>query len=544
RARSATARASSAGSVGARDEQWRMTSTRRTPSSPRPLSRLHRVRGVAGLLVLAVLASYLFLLPGLGLARDLADPALGGPGVPQRAIDLHRDLTPRFSRWARARVASRQAADAPLYDVPTTEWPLFTAVFYLMATEALQRDWEQRGGEGEEPMQRAREAVEAARELVLDPAHHTWVRTHWGDDYMHRENVFFRSLVIAGLTSHEALTRDGRSLPILRDQVETLASALDASELGLLHDYPDECYPIDVLAAIGFIRRADAVLGTDHRAFVARSLRAFEGERADALGLVPYRAILPSGDEVQPARGIGISWILLFAPDLWPERASDWYARYEDAFWQDRGWAAGFREYARGTPGSEWTFEIDAGPVLDGFGTSASAFGIAAARRNGRFDHAYTLSSELVASSWPLPDGTLVTPRVFSHAADAPYLGEAAILYFLTVAPAEGVPIVTGGSASGLVWLGLFVYFGASLLAALVIARGWRRLRRRRSAGVLAPGGRARERARRADGSDRSGRADDWTGSHSEGRTFASSAAASSQPSCRTTSSSVDRPST
>jgi hypothetical protein len=459
-----------------------MTSTAAARSSidvPSRASRatLARARAVAGLVLLAALATYVFLLPGIGLVRDLADPALGAPGIPRRAVDLHRDLTPRFERWARDRVASGQAADAPLHDVPTTEWPLFTAVFYLMATEALQADWIARGRDGEEPLASARDAVDAARALVLDPAHHTWVRTHWGDDYMHEEDVFFRSLVIAGLTSHEALTRDGSSLPILRDQVETLARDLDASELGLLHDYPGECYPIDVLAAIGFIRRADAVLGTDHRAFVARSLRAFEGARADALGLVPYRVDLPSGAEVQPARGIGTSWILLFAPELWPDRASDWYARYEDAFWQDRGWAAGFREYARGTPGSEWTFEIDAGPVLDGFGSSASAFGIAAARRNGRFDHAYALSTELVAASWPLPDGTLSLPRAFSHAADAPYLGEAAILYFLTVPPADGVPIVTGGHVSGLVWLGLVVYFGGALLAALVIARGWRRLR-------------------------------------------------------------------
>src|SRR5690606_24821270 len=160
---------------------------------------------------------------------------------------------------------------------------------------------------------------------------------------------------------------------------------------------------------------------------------------------------------------------------LWPEKAREWYARYERTFWQDRGWAAGFREYAPGTE-PEWTFEIDAGPVLDGFGTAASAFGIAAARRNGRFDHAYTLSSELVAASWPLPDGTLALPRAFSHAADAPYLGEAGILYFLTVQPAPGVPVVRGGSASGLVYFGLFVYLGLGLLVLALIAREATRL--------------------------------------------------------------------
>ena len=431
---------------------------------------------LARALILAVLTFSLFLWPGATLVRDLADPAMAGPGVPARAWTLHRDLTPRIAAWARERIASRSAAAAPLHDVPTTEWPMFTAVYYLMATEELQAAWEQGPHAVESPLSYARSAVDAARDLLLDPSHHTWVRTHWGSDYLHREDVFFRSLLIAGLTSHEALTRDGSSLPVLRDQVESLAAALDQSPLGLLNDYPGECYPIDVLAAVGLLRRADAVLGTDHGAFVARSLRAFEGARADAQGLVPYRVNLPSGSEVQPSRGIGNSWILVFAPELWPDRAALWYGRYEAAFWQDRGWAAGFREYARGTVESDWTFEIDAGPVLDGFGTAASAFGIGAARRNGRFDHAYTLATQVSAASWTLPDGTLLGPRFFSHAASAPYLGESAILYFYAVPPAPGVPVVRGGSLSGLVYLGLAVYWGGTLLGVLKVVSILRKL--------------------------------------------------------------------
>jgi hypothetical protein len=47
------------------------------------------------------------------------------------------------------------------------------------------------------------------------------------------------------------------------------------------------------LAGIGFIRHADAALGTDHSRFVARSLRVFEGPMADELGLVRFRVDLP-----------------------------------------------------------------------------------------------------------------------------------------------------------------------------------------------------------------------------------------------------------
>jgi hypothetical protein len=90
------------------------------------------------------------------------------------------------------------------------------------------------------------------------------------------------------------------------------------------------------------------------------------------------------------------------------DRAREWYSRHESSFWEERGWASGFREWARGEGEPEWGFEIDAGFVFDGLGTAASAFGIAAARRNGRFDYAYALSAELAAVQWALPDGSLI----------------------------------------------------------------------------------------------------------------------------------------
>ena len=427
-------------------------------------------------LFIALLTLPFFLWPGALLVRDLRDPALRGAGIPRRARELHASLSPRIAAWARERVATRRAEAAALHDVPTTEWPMFTAVFYLMATESLVIDWESHGRRGPSPAVEAAWAVAAAKALLLDPSHHSWVRRHWGDDYLHDRNVFFRGLIIGGLASYERITRDGTALPVLRDQVETLSAELDASPLGVLEDYPRETYPIDVLATIAFMQRADAVLGTDHSAFFARSRRGFTGPMADDLGLVPFRMDLPSGAHVQPSRGIGTSWILAFAPDLYGlDTARDWYGRYERSFYQRRGWAEGFREYARGRYADEFSFEIDAGPVVDGFGTAANAFGIAAARRNGRFDHAYALSAELAAASWTLPGGTLLFPRLASHAADAPYLGEAASMFFLTVQPAPGAAIVQGGGVPGLARIGLLVFFGVPLLAWLRALRAMRR---------------------------------------------------------------------
>ena len=423
------------------------------------------------------------LLPGLYAARDFDDPAMASPGIPARALELHESLSERIEPWARDRIASGEAAWAPLHDVPTTEWPIFTSVFYLNATQQLADQGVDVGY--------ARASVEAARDLIMDPAHHTWVRTHWGDDYLHDENVFFRSLLISGLTSYVALTHDQRDVPFLRDQVETLAADLDRSPHGVLQDYPGETYPIDVLASIAWIRRADRVLGTDHSDFVRRARRAFVAPYDDALGLPRFRVDLRGAGmptNVQPGRGIGTSWILIFAPELWPEDAERWYGVHEDEFWQEQDWATGFREYTFGTQ-EEWTFDIDAGPVLDGFGTAASAFGVGAARANGRFDHAAVLAGQMSATAWPWHDGSLLLPQQFSHPC-APMLGEAAIAYFLTVPPADHVAIVQGEpQLTALALFAFAVYFGGFFVVLLL---AWRAVRRARAGAPGAPAGRIR----------------------------------------------------
>ena len=122
--------------------------------------------------------------------------------------------------------------------------------------------------------------------------------------------------------------------------------------------------------------------------------------------------------------------------------------------------------------------DVDAGPVLGGFGCAACAFGVGAARVNGHFEHAYPLTVEMLAASWPLPNGTLLFPRLLSNAADAPYLGEAGILFNLTRLPAAGIPIRTGGSLPGfvMIFLGLQLGFGLLLLIAPILSlRRWRK---------------------------------------------------------------------
>lgn len=436
--------------------------------------------------ILVLIALFFFLIPGVVTVHDLLDPNIRSAGIPRSAWKLHRVLSPQFERWAGKRLGSARATELPTSNISGTEWPLFGAVFYLWATESLQAEWEKgHAPQIAAPNVYARGAIEAATRLVIDPKQANWVKLHWGTNFLKTENVFYRMLVISALTSRARLTGDQEFLPLLRDQVDSLSAELDASRHGLLDDYPGECYPGDVLTAIAMMRRADRVLGTDHSAFVARAIRGFQNQALDSRGLVPYFAIAPLGEPVDSSRGGGNSYVSLFSPEVWPEQARKWYDLYAQYFWQETWTCAGFREFPKDLPRNDWYIDVDAGPVLKGFGCAACAFGVGAARVNGHFEHAYPLAAEMLVASWPLPNGTRLLPRLLSNAADAPYLGEAGILFNLTRLPAEGTSIQTGGSLPKFVIIFLGLQLGVGLLLLITPILSLRRWRKHQSTMVL-----------------------------------------------------------
>jgi hypothetical protein len=232
------------------------------------------------------------------------------------------------------------------------------------------------------------------------------------------------------------------------------------------------------MAALMCIKRADAVLGTDHSRILTKAVRGFTGTRATRHQLPPYSANAGTGVPASEARGCGNSYMCLTSPELWPEQAKQWYQLYDRFFWQSRITAVGYREYPLDVPHSDWTMDVDAGPVIAGHGVSASAFGIGAARKNGRFDRAYPLAAEMLATVVELPNGMLAIPRLLSNFSDAPMLGEASILFFLTIQPQKGFPVKTGGSIPAytyIILLGLFLFGAWRILESIWTFREMRR---------------------------------------------------------------------
>jgi hypothetical protein len=429
-------------------------------------------------IIMLLLAVTLCFLPFFSIISQLHQVSQAKENIPPFVFRWHKALSTDFQKWAEERTASGAAGDLSVNDISGTEWPMFSAIFYLWTTEALQVAWEADPYlSPTSPAEYAFEAIETAAALVTDPNNAHWVKVHWGADYLTRENLFYRMLLIHGMASYQKLTGEDIYKEQLLQQVETLSAEIDASQFGLLDDYPGQCYPVDVVPAIAAIQRADQVLGSDHSGFVKRAVRGFQGDFVDPLtGLPTYFADLDTGQGVGSSRGIGGAYILTWAPEIWPDVNAAWYQSYLEHFWQENWLIAGFREYPAVQEYPEWFFfDVDAGPVLAGYGTAASAFGIGAARANGDFERAYPLTAEALVASWPLFNQTRLSARLLSNLSDAPYTGEVALLFSLTRTPPAGIETEGKGQLPFIFFIGLGVYIAIGI--ALTIC-AWRRVKR------------------------------------------------------------------
>jgi hypothetical protein len=285
-------------------------------------------------------------------------------------------------------------------------------------------------------------------------------------------------LLILGLSSYENITGNKQYHAMMSTQRISMATELAQAKLHLRNDYPYECYPADMLWAVAAIQRAARLENARHDKLAQDLIAAFNGPLKAAEGLPAFQADAYSGRIVQGARGCANSGILLFAAELDPAVAAQWYDAYQRNFWKDTGWIAGFTEMARDA--RDPFQDVDSGPVLFGIGSVATAFGIGAAKTVGRFDHAAPLTLQTIAGSWPTPFGFLVPGLMGRLMAQSWSLGEVALLFSMTRPTYVPARVPFTGPTPPMVWLLLAAYAGAGTFFIGFELLSWYRLFRRR----------------------------------------------------------------
>lgn len=406
--------------------------------------------------VVIALSMALFIYPAVTIVLVMTDSRLKQTGESHLTPQWFESAAPRFLSWANTYLDTNYAQSLYHDNIPATEWPIFGAVFFLVTAEELQNQGKIDATDGT-----MREAVEKAAQIVASPVTATWVKTKWGNGYLEKENVFYRTMVILGLSSYEGITSNTQYRGLMSRQRVTLAEELAKAKFHLRDDYPGECYPADMLWAVAAIQRAARLEKTHHSQLAKSLIAAFDGPLKAEEGLPAFQAHSRSGAILQGARGCGNSGILLFTAELDSKVAHRWYNDYEKGFWKDTGWIVGFTEKLRDSHDN--FMDVDSGPVLFGFGSVASAFGIGAAKVVGRSDHAAPLTMEAVACSWPTPFGPLIPGLMGRLAAQSWSLGEVALLFSMTRPTVAAKTVPFEGHAPGIVWIMLFIYTSAGV---------------------------------------------------------------------------------
>jgi hypothetical protein len=244
-----------------------------------------------------------------------------------------------------------------------------------------------------------------------------------------------------------------------------LAHAFATSRTGVLEAHPGMSWPVDSLFGYRSLLIHDRLFGT-------RYFRTYDKWKASMLAaLDPQTGLMPSflhldGRPRDVPRGCALSWSLAVLPHLDPEFARSQWAAYREHFIRCAGGLCLVREYPVGV---DRAADVDSGPVVGGFGMSATAFALAAARAQGDLEVAESLRrvGELVGvpmTSWwgkRYLGGLVPMFDVFSAWTRAIPIPQGA-------PPASAAPGWVLGVALALAWAGL---------VSVLVRRAWRRVR-------------------------------------------------------------------
>jgi hypothetical protein len=197
------------------------------------------------------------------------------------------------------------------------------------------------------------------------------------DDDAHAHGSYLGYLNLL-LSLERALDRNNRHAALNDRITAALARRLPANNL-LLPSYPDEYFPVDNAAVVGSIALYDRALGrSDHAQLVARFCRRLDEKWRDR-----KTGLLHQTEPHGAPRGSGTALASYFLSFADRRLSSELEASTRRSLYGEVMGFGAIREYPRGVSGRG---DADSGPLIAGFGVSATGFALGAARAHGDDD--------------------------------------------------------------------------------------------------------------------------------------------------------------
>lgn len=311
--------------------------------------------------------------------RDAVTPLAEGV-----AAWIEADLSPAHFRTGSARFDG--------------EWWFGTAMMAAMAFGQLAL---------ERPDERERWAgrMAVALDRVLEPEVAGFDRDAWGEGPLDRledgdGHVAYLGYTNLALSLHRVVDPASRHAALNDRITAALARRVARHAPGLVETYPGERYPVDNTAAVASIGLHARATGGDD-ALVARwSAIARERWVDPGTGLL-IQAVAADGAAIDAPRGSGTLLASYFLAWADPALSRELWLAARDELGGDVLGFGVMREYPRGVFGLG---DIDSGPVVFGWGVSATGFALGPARRYGDRDRFLALGSTATLFGAPYTD--------------------------------------------------------------------------------------------------------------------------------------------
>jgi hypothetical protein len=265
--------------------------------------------------------------------------------------------------------------DGWTFNIPEAEWPFMSFCYFGYACCNL-------AGCDPEIRDEALSEVRYVIEALQTPRLSGFITPHFGQPFGKKDftpSVFVHGHFLNVVLRYREVSGDRRYDDLVHQVAAALIKSFSESDQGVLPSYPDMWWLTDNFVAMSALARYARAFSRDISGLKDKLVTSVKSRYLDEGSGLFATYVQPAGGKVlQGARGISVMYGLHFLADFDEEFAAEQYRLAKRHLVRTGLGFGAVREFPKGARG---TGDVDSGPVLLGFGPSASGFAIGAAAR-------------------------------------------------------------------------------------------------------------------------------------------------------------------